>query len=165
MCILSALRTSLFDGEAGEEGKKKKRGRRKDASDLNLLQDPQDVVVLGGPAAVSATVLEQLEEITGAGVARLSGGNRYATAAAVVQRYWPGSTPRVYLATGRDHPDALAGVPAAGRDSAPLLLVEPTCMPLETEQQLARLEPSTVVVLGGTATVSEAAITGRTICP
>ena len=44
-----------LDGEAGEEGKKKKRGRRKDASDLNLLQDPQDVVV-----ELTADVLEEL---------------------------------------------------------------------------------------------------------
>ena len=43
------------DGDAGEEGKKKKRGRRKDASDLNLLQDPQDVVV-----ELTADVLEEL---------------------------------------------------------------------------------------------------------
>ena len=43
------------DGEAGEEGKKKKRGRRKDASDLNLLQDPQDVVV-----ELTADVIEEL---------------------------------------------------------------------------------------------------------
>ena len=44
-----------LDGEAGEEGKKKRRGRKKDASDLNLLEDPQDVVV-----ELTADVLEEL---------------------------------------------------------------------------------------------------------
>ena len=125
---------------------------------------PRNIAVLGGAAAVSDAVLNHLEDYTSGGVTRLSGTNRYATAARVVQWYWPGTSSVAYLATGRNFPDALAGVPAAGRDQAPLLLVEPTCMPPETRQQLDRLEVTTVVVLGGTATVSDAAATGSRTC-
>ena len=66
----------------------------------------------------------------------------------------------VYLATGREPWDALTGVPAAGRDSAPVLLVEPTCMPAASKRQLDRLQPTTVVVLGGTSAVSARAVSG-----
>jgi hypothetical protein len=69
----------------------------------------------------------------------------------------------VYLATGRNFPDALAGVPAAGRDEAPLLLVEPNCMPAATKRELDRLRPTTTVVLGGASTVTDAAVAG-TVC-
>ena len=43
------------EAEEAGEGKKKKRRRKKDASDLNLLQDPQDVVV-----ELTVGVLEEL---------------------------------------------------------------------------------------------------------
>lgn len=125
---------------------------------------PAGIAVLGGTAAVSDAVLDQLRQYTSGSVTRLSGADRYATAARIVQRSWPGTTPVAYLATGRDFPDALAGVPAAGRDEAPLLLVEPTCMPRATRQELDRLEVATVVVLGGPATVSDAAAAGSTLC-
>jgi beta-lactamase superfamily II metal-dependent hydrolase/putative cell wall-binding protein len=125
---------------------------------------PKNIAVLGGTAVVSDAVLNHLKDYTSGGVTRLSGTNRYATAAKIVQWYWPSTWPVAYLATGRNYPDALSGVPAAGRDQAPLLLVEPTCMPPETKQEMDRLAPSTVVVLGGTATVSDAAATGNTIC-
>lgn len=132
------------------------------AQALRALQ-PRDLAVLGGPSAVSDAVLDHLREFTTGGVTRLAGTSRYGTAAGIVQVFWPSTAQVVYLATGRNFPDALSGVPAAGRDGAPLLLVEPACMPTETRRQMDRLEPSTVVVLGGSATVSGAAA-GGTVC-
>ncbi len=132
------------------------------AAALRKLQ-PRDIAVLGGMSVVSNAVLEQLRGFTAGGVNRLAGDNRYATAARLAQVFWPQTTPVVYLATGRNFPDALSGVPAAGRDAAPLLLVEPSCMPAATKREMDRLQPSTVVVLGGTATVSDAAA-GGTVC-
>jgi len=129
------------------------------AAALRALQ-PRDIAVLGGTSAVSNTVLEQLRGYTTGGVNRLAGGDRYSTAARLAQVFWPTTTDVVYLATGRNFPDALAGVPAAGLDRAPLLLVDPTCLPTATKQELDRLQPTTVVVLGGTATVSNAAASG-----
>jgi putative cell wall-binding protein/beta-lactamase superfamily II metal-dependent hydrolase len=133
------------------------------AAALRQLQ-PRDIAVLGGASVVSDAVLEQLRGFTEGGVNRLSGDSRYGTAARIVGVFWPAQTDVVYLATGRNFPDALAGVPAAGRDLAPLLLVEPHCMPNVTKQQMDRLQPSTVVVLGGPATVSDAAASGSTLC-
>lgn len=132
------------------------------AAALRELQ-PADITVLGGTSAVSGAVLEQLRGYTRGGVTRLAGDSRYSTAERTAKAFWPGTSRVVYLATGRNFPDALAGVPAAGRDEAPLLLVEPNCMPAATKREMERLQPSTVVVLGGTATVSSAAAAG-TIC-
>lgn len=110
------------------------------------------------------TSAPRLQSFTTGGVTRLSGDSRYTTAARTAQVFWPQTSNVVYLATGRNFPDALAGVPAAGLDQAPLLLTEPHCMPTATKQEMDRLQPSTVVVLGGTATVSDAAATGTTLC-
>ena len=133
------------------------------AAALRRLQ-PRNIAVLGGASAVSDAVLRALQPFAvGGGVSRLSGGDRYSTAARLAQVFWPQTSRVVYLATGRNFPDALSGVPAAGRDQAPLLLVEPTCMPAATKRELDRLRPTTVVVLGGTATVSNAAA-ARTVC-
>ena len=123
---------------------------------------PRDITVVGGPAAVSDAVLAQLSAYAvGGAVVRAAGADRFATAARLAELVWPGPTPVVYLATGRAPWDALTGVPAAGRDSAPVLLVEPTCMPAATRRQLDRLQPTTVVVLGGTSAVSARAVERR----
>ena len=129
------------------------------ATALRQLQ-PRNIAVLGGTSAVSDAVLVQLRSFTEGGVTRLSGDSRYATAARIAQVFWPETADVAYLATGANFPDALAGVPAAGLDQAPLLLVERGCMPAATKLELDRLQPTTVVVLGGTSTVSDAAASG-----
>ena len=51
-----------------------------------------------------------------AGVVRLAGDSRFATAAAIaLDRFAPADVTTVYLATGRNFPDALAGGPLAAR--------------------------------------------------
>ena len=122
---------------------------------------PRDITVVGGAAAVSDAVLAQLAGYAvGGTVTRAAGADRYGTAARLAELVWPTSTPVVYLVTGREPWDALTGVPAAGRDGAPVLLVEPSCMPAATKRSLDRLQPTTVVVLGGTEAVSARAVSG-----
>lgn len=123
--------------------------------------DPADIAVLGGTAAVSDTVLEQLRAYTGGGVTRLAGADRYATAVRTSQAFWPGTSEVVYLATGGDFADALAGIPAAGADSAPLLLTRSDCLPQVVADELARLAPAQVVVLGGETAVGPASAFGE----
>jgi putative cell wall-binding protein len=84
---------------------------------------------------------------------RLAGDDRYETAAMIVDRAF-GHSNTVYLATGANFPDALAGGAAAGLDSAPILLVTSTCIPTPAYEQLERLQPSKVILLGGTAVLS-----------
>ena len=63
----------------------------------------------------------------------------------------------VYVATGRNFPDALAGANLAATVGAPLLTVEPDLpVPAATVVALQSLRPGRIVVLGGPAAVSDA---------
>ncbi len=119
--------------------------------------DPGSVTVLGGPSVVSPAVEAQLDAHTAGRVTRVQGGDRYETAARVVERFPAGAraaTP--LLASGRSFPDALAGA-ALG---APLLLGEPGCLPAATTAALAALGAGSVTALGGTAALGDAAASG-----
>ena len=87
-------------------------------------------------------------------VSRIAGADRYDTAAQIVQRFFASPVDTVFVASGESPIDALAGVPAAGVHGAPLLLVRPDSVPLQTRAELARLAPKRVVVLGGESVIS-----------
>ena len=73
----------------------------------------------------------------------------YETSVAISQEYFEPGVSRVYIATGLNFPDALAGGVAAGRNSSPLLLVPPTGAPQSVIDEIARLNPDQIHVLGG----------------
>ncbi|WP_285115419.1 cell wall-binding repeat-containing protein [Leifsonia sp. fls2-241-R2A-40a] len=89
------------------------------------------------------------------GVARVAGGDRYATSVAVSQRAFPGTAPVVYIASGANYPDALAAGPAAAKRGGPLLLSAPYALPGDVAAEVKRLTPATIVVVGGPASVSD----------
>jgi putative cell wall-binding protein len=89
-------------------------------------------------------------------VTRLGGADRYATAAAISKATFAAGVPVVYIATGQNFPDALAGAAAAGYKGGPLLLVLTDSLPASTAAELARLKPARIVVLGSTSVVSGA---------
>ena len=64
--------------------------------------------------------------------------------------------PVVYVATGANVPDALAGAANAGLAGGPLLLVTVDGVPAVTAAELGRLKPSRIVVLGSTGVISSA---------
>lgn len=117
---------------------------------------PERIYVLGGEAAVSGAVEQELAALASIEVVRLGGGDRFATAGAVAEAFHPATGGTAYVATGRDFPDTLAAGPAADVAGAPILLVEPDAIPAATAAQLDRLQPSRIVVVGGPATVSAA---------
>ena len=116
--------------------------------------DPDRVVVLGGPDALDEATAAAAGRAGSASVDRIQGADRYATAAAVAGRL--PATDTVYLATGLDFPDALAGGPLAARDGAPILLARRDELPEVTADALASLDPDRVVVLGGPDALDEA---------
>lgn len=85
---------------------------------------------------------------------RIAGDNRFATAAAISKTGWAGGARTVILATGRDWPDALASAPLSQKLDAPLLLSEPGSLPSSTANELARLSPDSIVILGGEQALS-----------
>ena len=117
---------------------------------------PTNIVVLGGSEAVSDSVLNQLGEIATGDATRIGGTNRYATAAAISEATFQPLVPVVYLATGEAFPDALAGAAAGAFSGGPVLLVTKDAVPPETDAELQRLLPVSIVILGGTSAVSPA---------
>ncbi len=125
------------------------------AGALSYLQ-PNRIVILGGTGAVSAGVATALKAYTSGSVTRISGANRYATAAAISHAYFAPGVPAVFVATGTNFPDALAGAAVAGHLRVPVILVTPTAIPAPADAELGRLNPGRVVILGGTGAVSAA---------
>jgi putative cell wall-binding protein len=123
------------------------------SAELDRLR-PAEIVVVGGAGSVSDGVVAQLRTKTDGTVTRVQGDDRFATAAAVARHAFA-SAGTAYVASGTTFPDALAGVPAAVRDRAPLLLVTATTVPGATAQAIADLGVDQIVVLGGVGTISQ----------
>jgi putative cell wall-binding protein len=125
------------------------------ASELGRLK-PGRIVLLGGPGSVSDAVAERLAAYTAGGVTRLAGPDRYAAAAAISAASYPADGPATaYVATGTVFSDSLSASALAGRDGGPLLLVRPDSLPAEVADELRRLNPARVVIVGGPASVSD----------
>lgn len=119
---------------------------------------PRHVVIVGGVHAVGATVATAVRELIG-DVRRVGGEDRYETAALLASQFAPGDGGgTIVVATGEDFPDALAGGAAAARLGAPVLLVRHGHVPDVVVEQLRRLAPRHVDVLGGTQAVHDAVL-------
>jgi len=89
--------------------------------------------------------------------ARVAGADRYETAARLSRRVFDPGVAAVFIATGEDYPDALAAGPAAAAAGGHLLLVPRGSVPAVVSAELRRIRPRPVVVVGGTAAVSDGA--------
>lgn len=89
---------------------------------------------------------------------RHGGPDRYATAVEASKTHYPNPSQvdTVVIATGEDFPDALGGAALAGMLGAPLLLTRADSLPQVTVDEIERLRPSRLLVLGGSAAVSPA---------
>lgn len=112
-----------------------------------------EILVLGGEAAVSDEVVAALERH--GTVERVAGRDRYATAATISARTFAPGAATAYVASGTGFPDALAGGPAAIRSEGPVLLVTRDDVPSTTAEELRRLSPGRIVLLGGRGVVSD----------
>ncbi|MEE8603652.1 S8 family serine peptidase [Euzebya tangerina] len=132
---------------------------------LDFSGAPPTVYVMGGVSAIPAGVDGELEAL-GARVVRLAGTGREQTAAlasAEIERLTQTSA-RItrnyaFVAYGRGFADAVAAGQMSAYYGIPVLLTN-TQAPLhpETVTELARLQPDRVIVLGGTAVVSDAIV-------
>lgn len=86
---------------------------------------------------------------------RISGADRYETAARISASRFTAGVPVAYVVTGAKFPDALAAGVAAGVGSGPVLLTQPGSLPPVTAAELDRLSPGEIVVVGGAGSVSD----------
>jgi type VII secretion-associated serine protease mycosin len=116
---------------------------------------PSAIVVAGGPGAVSDSVVSQLRAHAST-VTRVSGSDRYETAVRLSTTVFGAGGPKtVYLATGGNYPDGLSAGPLAGKGGGPLLLVPPNRLPGSVANELKRLNPTTIVIIGGSGAISD----------
>ncbi|MGX5679777.1 cell wall-binding repeat-containing protein [Schumannella luteola] len=90
---------------------------------------------------------------------RAEGSDRFETSTIVSESSYPDGADVVYVTTGMVFPDALSAGPAAAFDGGPLLLVPPTSLPTSVADEIERLNPSRIVVIGGEPSVSTAVFT------
>ncbi|MDR2996533.1 MAG: cell wall-binding repeat-containing protein [Microbacterium sp.] len=119
---------------------------------------PSSITIVGGVGAISSAVERELRGlVSGATTTRLQGTDRYATSANAARAGFPQSRGGViYVASGALYPDALSGAYLAGRNRAPLLLVRSAEVPDVILDQIQRLAPERIVILGGAGAVSRA---------
>ncbi|WP_335870587.1 cell wall-binding repeat-containing protein [Bacillus sp. 2205SS5-2] len=114
----------------------------------NALKGIDKTIVAGGKAAVNKDVFNMLPTAT-----RYAGENRYGTAAMIAKDLMPSHN--VYVATGTNFADALAGAVLAAKDNASMMLVKPDMLPTEIEDVLEMNSANQIQVLGGEGAVSE----------
>lgn len=88
-------------------------------------------------------------------VNRVSGADRYEAAVNVSKASFPGDAPIAFIASGSAFADALSAGPAAAALGGPVLLTEAGRLPASVAEEIKRLQPDRIVVVGGPASVSE----------
>lgn len=116
---------------------------------------PTTIVIQGGELAISAGVEEALRSYAG-NVVRNAGDDEIGTSVLTSQRAFPSGAKSVFVATSESFYDALSGGAAAGRNGAPVLLVDPSGVDPRVTAEITRLGASTVYLLGGTLALPEA---------
>lgn len=91
---------------------------------------------------------------TGAEFDRLSGPSRYETSVEI-SKFGGSHADYVVLATGEDFPDALCAAPLATKYGAPILLTRKSSLPIVVENEIDRLNPNEVFLVGGTGVISD----------
>lgn len=84
---------------------------------------------------------------------RFRGTNRFGTAVEISKQNYPNGAKILIIANGMNPADALSGGPLAYKFDAPILLVSKS-IDDATLNEIARLKPESVYILGGTSSVS-----------
>lgn len=87
-------------------------------------------------------------------VTRVSGGNRYATAAKVATTNWTNSY-NVVLVSGEEYADAVSASALAKKLDAPILLTSSDILSSDAQTALDTLKPTNIYIVGGTASISQ----------
>ncbi|NYD69218.1 cell wall-binding repeat-containing protein [Herbiconiux flava] len=116
---------------------------------------------LGAGGAIGATdpsdtvgTKEEAEALAAIRVSRMAAGDRYELGAAVALLTRPFGADVVYVASGANYPDALSAGPPAVVQGGVLLLTAPDAAPASVLAALTRLNPRSVIVVGGESAVS-----------
>ncbi len=109
-----------------------------------------NTVIVGGTTAIGSTVSDQLP-----GSERITGADRYATAVELARHFDP-PTGHIFIATGLNYPDALAGAVLAAKLNSTILLVLDDRVPGVVEDFVLARDVEHATVLGGESVVGSA---------
>ena len=118
------------------------------------------VYAIGGEAAIATAVLDELRA-AGYVVDRIAGENRYSTARQVAELAGPEpigdfmAGDAAIVVSGLGFADALAAGPMAAAHGMPVLLTTPEALHPDAENALLDLDIEQVLIVGGTAAVSD----------
>lgn len=117
-------------------------------------------------ASMAIALAASLALLPGAALAngweRLHGQNAYGTMQAIVEAdgiFTPETVNTVIVATGDGYWDALAAAGLAGTLKAPILITPTNSLASQTREELQRLKPKQIYVMGGPAALSESVVT------
>lgn len=123
----------------------------------------EEVVIMGGPEAISPTVEQQLGDYR---LRRVAGRDRFETSVEVARLLPPSRVHRVYLAAagpdGLSYPDAMAVAPVAASEGNPVVLVERDRVPEPVRAVIydrdSRADLTGVIAVGGPDAISGAVL-------
>lgn len=124
-------------------------------------QQPTQIYISGGTAVVSNNVENKIKSLVpNAQITRFAGQTRFDTASLAYNKF--AMTPqKVYVASGLNYPDALAGTVLASLNGDPILLIDPSTplLPDSIAAYLSQLHTNgvapIVTALGGTSVVPD----------
>lgn len=123
--------------------------------------NPDRIVIVGGPGVISLAVEQAVAAYVAApsDVERIYGANRYATSRLIVADAFGAGVPNLFIATGRNFPDALAAGPAAARLGGAVLLIDGamTTTDTATRDLITSLGLPNLYLAGGTGSISAGA--------
>lgn len=119
-------------------------------------KNPSEIIIVGGTGVVSTNVENQLKQFAPK-VSRISGGDRYETAANVAQQT-SGGQENVYIVNGVNEVDAIAAPALTSEFKGNILFTKTECIPQFSLNMAATLQPKHVFAIGGTGAVPQGEI-------
>jgi len=87
---------------------------------------------------------------------RLAGSDRFQTANVVAEQGWKAGADNVVIVNAYAFSDALAAIPLAFKLNAPILLTEENSLTPSTREEIKKMAPKKITLIGGTAVISQA---------
>ncbi len=130
------------------------------SEEIRRLQ-PTTAIVLGGHAAISANVEDDLKALGIRTVDRVWGASRFETALAVSRRLYagPNSTHVAAVVSGRSWPDACVTGPLAAGLACPIILTDGSSLPSASRQIIDEWHIWSTIVVGGAGVVPDSVTT------
>jgi putative cell wall-binding protein len=120
--------------------------------------NPSKIRLLGGTTVIPESINSEIANLLpNAEILRIAGQNRYHTATSLSQYLYPnqGDADTVYLVNNIAESDAILANSLSLGVKGPVLYINALDIPTQVAQEIHRLNPQNLVIIGGSARVSE----------